>query len=284
MKKSIYHFCTDALKDSLLCRDKEDFKAVWNYLAICALINGISVYCLCLMSNHFHILLSGTTDMVASFFYQFKQKTGIYLKNRYGNTPVKDLCYQLFPVPDRKAFCREVAYILRNPFKAGISNPFAYRWSSATAYFNPYPCEGIRKNSFPVRILRMMLKTRSRLPDAIRIFEGVIIPDSFIERNYVENMFDGSPIQFFNLVKAWNLEDLVNESHGMNVTDAYTDEEVLKGIRMMCQDTFGGVLPDRLDKKSLATLTRKVHTRFGCPRSQLLRLLPVDDFLLDRIL
>ena len=222
--------------------------------------------------------------MAASFFFQFKQKTGIYVKNRYGKTPVRDLRYQLFPVPDRRAFCREVAYILRNPYKAGISNPFSYQWSSASVYFNPYPCEGIRKADFTTRALRGMLKTRSRIPDSIRILDGIIVPNSFIERIHVEDMFDGSPLQLFNLVKTWNLEDVVNESHGMSVPDAYTDEEVLKGIRMICQDTFGGIQPGRLDKKSLATLTRKVHARFGCPRSQLLRLLPVDEFLLDRIL
>ena len=279
-----YHLCSQALKANLLCHDEDDYKAIWNILLVCAIVTDLKIYCICLMSNHFHILVSATEQKAEVFFSLVKRKVGRHLKSRYGQSVAGDMKYKLFPVLDRRSFCREVAYILRNPYKAGFSSPLAYRWSSASAYVNPYPCEGKSKSDIHTTELRIALKTRLPLPDTIRITEGAILPSSCVDGKYVEKMFDGSPVQFFNLLKTWNLEDVVNESHGMSVPDAYTDEEVLKGIRMICQDTFGGIQPGRLDKKSLATLTRKVYARFGCPRSQLLRLLPVDEFLLDRIL
>lgn len=32
----------------------------------------------------------------------------------------------------------EVAYLLRNPYKARIESPFSYPWAPFEVYFNPY--------------------------------------------------------------------------------------------------------------------------------------------------
>ena len=274
----------NALKDNLLCYNPGDYKAVWNSIAVCALAKGISIYCICLMSNHFHILLSGTQDQIDAFFQLLKRKTGRYLKSRYPRKTLPRLEYELFPVPDRKAFCREVAYILRNPYKAGFSHPLSYHWSSAAVYFPSWTMAGCPITDYTYREKRSLLQTRLRLPETLLISDGAISPVSFIDRAFVERMFDNSPVQYFNMLKSWNLEDIVKASHGEEVADSYSDEEVVQGIREICRDVFRIPSPEQLDRKSLARLSRRIHSRYGCTRKQLMRLLPVDETFLDRTL
>ena len=284
MFKNCYHLCTAALRDKLLCYDEEDYLAIWNALLVCLAVAGLHVYCLCLMSNHIHILLSGTPELISGFFSHFKQKAGRHIKGRYGKTTAQELKYELFAVKDRKSFCQEVAYILRNPYKANIESPFSYKWSSAASYFNPFLREGANISQLTQSDQRALLKTRIDLPASLRIYDRALTAASVVDAGFVESMFDHSSIQFFNAVKMWNLEDAVNLSHGQSVPDAYSDEEVLRGISQMCQDVFLVRSAEALGKKDLARMVRKLRARFGCPRSQLLRLLPVDDFLLDRLL
>ncbi len=279
-----YHLCTEALKRQLLCYDEQDYAAVWNILAVCAIVHDIKMYCICLMSNHIHILLAGDDTQIRKYFALVKKKVGMYLRHRYPQHLLPDLNYKLFPVPDKRAFCREVAYILRNPYKAGIASPYSYRWSSMSAYFYPFPIEGIPLSDFHYSERREILHTRLDLPDKIRISDGVVLPESFVDGPYVERMFDNSSIQLFNFIKSWNTEDIVHTMHGEQVADRYTDSEVQKGVQELCRDIFQVSSPHQLEKRSLCTLVRKVHARFGCNQKQLERLLPVDSTLLDRIL
>ena len=282
--QNCYHLCTEALKNRLLCNDEQDYAALWNILAVCAIVQGIKIYCICLMSNHIHILLAGDTAQIQTYFALVKKKVGMYLRQRYPHHTLPDLDYKLFPVPDKKAFRREVAYILRNPYKAGVASPYSYKWSSAPAYFHPFSVEGNPLSDFHYRERREILHTRLNLPDKIRISNGAVLPESFVDRLYVERMFDNSSIQFFNLIKSWNLEDVVHAMHGEQVVDRYTDSEVQKGISELCRDIFQVSSPHQLEKRSLYTLARRVYARFGCNQKQLERLLPVDSTLLDRIL
>ena len=279
-----HHLCTKALKNRLLCCDDSDYTALWNILAVCAIIKGVKFYCLCLMSNHIHILLHGDEIHIQDFFSLVKKKIGMYLRQKYPDDPLPSLEYELFPVSDRKAFCREVAYILRNPYKAGIAGPFSYRWNSSSVYFNPFPPAGSPLSGFSIKERRELLQSRLELPDNVLVSNGIILPQSFVDASFVERMFDNSSILFFNLIKSWNLEDVVRASHGEQISDKYTDTEVQAGIMELCRDIFRTPSPAHMDKTSLGSLVRRVYARFGCTRKQLERLLPVDGDMLDRLL
>ena len=285
MFQNCYHLCTTALRDAVLCQDRQDYLFLWNSIAICGTIKGLRFFCLCLMSNHFHILLMATDKEIESFFARLKSRMGRYLKKKYGTTPTSGMEYKLFTVSDRKAFCEETAYILRNPFKARIDSPLTWPWNSASAYFLQAERIGKPVSKMSVRDRLATLTTRLSLPGELRVSpDGMVLPESFVDSKFTENMFFGSTIQFFDLIKKWNLEDIVDGAHGEAVVEAYSDEEVIKGIKDICTDDFGGLSPERMSGKMLARLIKRVHNRFGSPRAQLLRLLPVDDYLLERLL
>ena len=283
--KNCYHLCTAALKDVLLCYDEEDYRVLWNILVVCTFVSGIKMYCFCIMSNHLHLLISGSPQEIDRFMALFKQKTGRHYVQKYGKRTIQRLEYQLFPVNGWKSFCQETAYILRNPFKAGISSPFSYRWSPATSYFSADSEKGIPLREIPVKQRYALLKTRFELPGSVRLSDdGRILPGSFVDIPYVEKTFGDSSVQFFNQLRKWNLEELVNASHGEAESDMYSDEVVYREILQECQTVYRVTSPDRLDTRALVRLVRMVRSRFGAPQAQLRRLLPVDDDLLERIL
>ena len=285
MFKNCYHLCTTALRNAVLCRDREDYIFLWNSIALLATMSGIKVYCLCLMTNHFHLLLGKDPELLDLFFNRLKIRLGRYLMRKYKKTPVQGLEYRLFSVADRRAFCQEIAYILRNPYKAKLGNPFSYPWSSALAYFLPLERTGRPAAEMSVRDRMLVLNTKQPIPGTLLVSPGgMILPESFVDVAFCEQMFGNSPCQFFDLLRKWNLEDIVDGAHGETITDAYSDEEVLRGIREICRDDFGGEFPERMDQRARVRLVKRVTSRFGASRAQLLRLLPVDDYLLDRIL
>ena len=274
-----------ALQKDVLCRDAKDYLFLWNSIVICAASYGITIFCICLMSNHFHILLQAPKEKIDLFFERLKIRYGRYLKKRYGKTLAPYMEYRLFDVPDRKAFCRETAYILRNAYKARLNSPLSYPWSSVLAYFQSLNRSGRRVANISVRERRTLLQTKRPIPGTLLVSpDGMILPESFVDKAFTERMFGNSAIQFFDLLRKWNLGEIVDSMHGETVIDAYSDEEVSRGIRELCQDVFGNIEPHQMDPKTLARLILRIHARFGASRPQLQRLLPVDSYLLDRLL
>ena len=285
MFKNIYQLCTSALEHDVLCRDSEDYIFLWNCIAVLSVAMGIKIYCMCLMSNHFHILLKGDEKTIRLFFLRLKRRLGRYQMKKYHRSVAAGLTYRLFEVKDRRAFCQEAAYVLRNAYKARIDSPFSYPWCSTAAYFLRIERQGRPVGQLSKRERMRILKTKDDVPGEMRLSsDGFILPESFVDASFMEEMFGNSSVQFFNLLKKWNLEDTVNDTHGEEISEPYSDEEVIRGIQEICRTTFGGMAPERMDPKARVQLIRKVYNRFGSSRAQLLRLLPTDDYQLDNIL
>ena len=61
------------------------------------------------------------------------------LKSRYGISGLlKSDAADVQVVTDSNMLLNEVAYQLRNPYKARMTNPFSYPWAPFEVYFNPY--------------------------------------------------------------------------------------------------------------------------------------------------
>ena len=279
-----FHLCTEALKQALLCYDDEDYEILWNLMALTAWKCGVKVYCFCLMSNHLHLLAGSTPEILEDFFRNLVRKYSRYQSGKYGRMTVIGMTYKLLPVDSVRTFCNEVAYILRNPYKARLANPFSYQWSSMDAYFPKKKSDGPRVGDLTVREQRKIFHTKDPFPPNYRLDGNRIDVSSFVDGKAVEAAFGRSDIQFFDALRKWNLEDLVNESHGDAPIDMFGDNEVSEGIRSMCRDNFGCASIDGLDRKSVLRLVRKVANRYGCSRAQLMRLFSIDKDMLERLL
>ena len=86
---------------------------------------------------------------------------------------------------------------MRNPVEAGITgNADQYRWSSYNCYFNRFtpPAGAKPASSFPKKRLKELLGTHTDMTGS-KIYiskDGNIIPETFINRKLVENIYDNS--------------------------------------------------------------------------------------------
>lgn len=134
---SYYHLHSSPVP-GLIFKDEEDYRTGINLLAFCLAETDLTIYCFCLMSNHFHILLSGEKGAVADYYEHYRKRLATYHARKYGSARhFQGMQMGLVEVTGVEHFKAEVSYILRNPYKAAIESPFSYRWSSHSLYFNP---------------------------------------------------------------------------------------------------------------------------------------------------
>ena len=137
-KTGVYQFTMDHLEKMLLFRTPEDYDYGVNTLALATLRYPARILCYSLMNNHFHLLLIGAYQDCLNFFLWVLRRLRIMLKQRYDLTgALSDQAFDVSAITDERMFLNEVAYILRNPYKARMASPYAFAWSSADVYFNP---------------------------------------------------------------------------------------------------------------------------------------------------
>ncbi len=96
------------------------------------IIYDIDLYAICVMPNHFHIVVRNNTNRLPEFMRtvcsnfalvlnKIKHRRGTVFQDRYLSTLIQDESYMTMAI----------VYALLNPVRAGIvNNPFDYKWSS----------------------------------------------------------------------------------------------------------------------------------------------------------
>ena len=282
MKKQYFHLCTESLKDRLLFQKDKDYRFGMNLIPISLHNRPLTAYCFSLMSNHLHILLSGTSGEIISFFERYKKGLAMYLKQEGNPKGLTKWSAELFPVPDEEAFRKVVAYILRNCLKAGIDSPFSYPWNTAGLYFNPWlnALKGDSLSSLTVRQQLQMFRTHVRLPQNYRIHEGLVLPSSYIDYPRVERLF-GTSIDFFKQVRNWKTEDEVEELQTGAEHSVYDDQALLNKLTQDFSDYHVSGFHE-MDPVTFRRFIRMMRDKYGASRQQIRRLSGIDDATLER--
>ena len=75
---------TKGLEDRLIFRDREDFIAGMNLVAVVCFSVDVKLLAFVLMSNHVHFVVKGSRAEVDRFICLYKNLLSRYLKGRYG--------------------------------------------------------------------------------------------------------------------------------------------------------------------------------------------------------
>ena len=139
---SIYHVIARGTGRQIIFEDDEDRKR-FLYLFKKALKDcGAEVYAWCLMSNHVHLLIHASIDVLSKVMHSVLRPYAIYFNERNGR--VGHLFQERFrsePINDDVYFLTVIRYIHRNPVKAGIAKLEEYPWSSYHEYTGrPWIC------------------------------------------------------------------------------------------------------------------------------------------------
>ena len=283
-KKGVYMISLDHLERQLLFRSDQDYIYGVNTLAIGTLKFQVVVLCYALMDNHLHILLLGLWKDCLAYFKWVLHRLSIMMKNRYGiQGLLKEDAADVQAVPDPQALLNEVAYLLRNPYKARIDSPFSYRWSSAEVYFNVNLdlTKGERFKS--AAEAQRILGTHIGIPPHWEHYQGRILNKCFVDYRMVERYIENS-LAFFDRLRKYDLESAVAQKHGIEEKITFTDSEIQEKILVICRNEYHVDSIHQLTRKDLLRLARALAGRFACPPKQIARLLGLDPSLLDTVL
>ena len=285
-RPGVFHLASDHLETMRLFSDEESFCYGVNTLALGVARSGITLYCYELMDSHLHVLVGGVWEACRSFFQWVLHRLAMMVARRDGVSDVLPRDgFDVHAVLDPRQFRNEVAYILRNCYKAKICSPFSYKWGSIDVYFNPMrdTLPGRPVSTLGTVAIRRMFQTRVEMPSWYEVWDGRILNRCFVNYDYVEKQF-GDSLSFFDVLRIWDLESAVALTHGASERITFSDAELSMRLKSLCRKDFGTDSIQSLDRKSLLLLARSASRRFGAGKSQLARLLNISADALEKVL
>ncbi len=283
-RKGIYLFTTDHLERSLLFRDEADFVQGSNTIALATLKCPVKVLCYTLMDNHIHLLLMGKYADCLAFFAWVLHRIARMLELKYGVSGILKLqASDVQAVVDRNMLLNEVCYLLRNGYKARIGSPYSYPWSPFECYFNPY-LPLLHGSPLPgSKAVKRMFGTHVKIPAEWEHADGRILNKCFVDYRAVELKI-GSSLDFFDRLRRFDLESVVEQAHGIEEQLTFTDAEMQEKIKAVCTNELHVESYHQLDRKNLLWLARTLARRYASPKKQIARLLGIDPSVLDQLL
>lgn len=285
-RPGVFHLASDHLETMRLFSDDESFRYGVNTLALGVVRPGVTIYCYELMDSHLHVLVGGIWEECKAFFQWVLHRLAMMVARRDGVSDVLPRDgFDVHAVLDPRQFRNEMAYILRNCYKARICSPFSYEWGSIDVYFNPTrdALPGRPVSTLGTVAVRRMFQTRVEVPPHYEVRDGRILNRCFVDYGYVERQF-GDSLSFFDVLRLWDLESSVALSHGVSEQVTFSDVELSIRLKTLCRNDFGADSIQSLDRKSLLMLARSASRRFGAGKTQLARLLNISADMLGKVL
>ncbi|HIZ87095.1 MAG TPA: transposase [Candidatus Coprenecus pullistercoris] len=250
-----------------------------NSIPVCAVGNQVTILAFCLMSNHVHFIAHGEEDNCRKFITQYKKRL-----TALTNLSSTDICIK--HINDDDYLMKAIGYVLRNPVSAGIRlMPYHYDWSSASLYFKKPDSGRLGKKigTLSYRSKRELLHSQTTLLDEYILTEkGLILPECYVDFEYVENLFRSPARLMYAMSRNENMEmelsvDILHKTK-------YSDEELSGTIKELCEETFQKSSADLLSIEDRYRLAKILHNRYRLSRKQLARLTMTEPSLLKNML
>lgn len=283
--KQYYHVSSHGLEKNDIFKNREDFVAGMNDVAICVLGFNVRVLCLCLMSNHFHFVLSGTEIECRRFSDEYKRRCAMRMRLNGGDVQgMRNVDVQIRLVDNQEYLENVIAYVLRNPLAAGVQiMPYHYPWSSALSYFvGNNQNNGEALNVMSERKRFRILKSRIAVPDHYYIDEnGMIPPSCYVDVKTVESVFR-HPSRFM-MALARKVENDVEILLGVAADVSMTDQEILTEMRDLVRREFQKESLSQLSAEERIRLCLLLKRNFRAGIKQIARITKLDPALVSKV-
>ena len=131
LEQADWHITLRGARRLLLFHDDADYKTFYAMLGEACLDAGMGLLADCLMSNHFHLSLSGGSRQLTRCMQRLNRAYSGYHNERYNlSGHAFEQEYYCEPIPSEFILLRVVRYIHLNPVRAGkVRRPEDHPWS-----------------------------------------------------------------------------------------------------------------------------------------------------------
>lgn len=119
-------------------REDEEYLQFLNLLRWSSEESGAGICAYCLMPNHFHLILCGSSTQIGKCMQRVESNYSRWYNERHGHPGTNfEGPYKCFPQRSSYFLSQRLSYIHMNPVAAKLAvDPAAYRWSSFRCYSN----------------------------------------------------------------------------------------------------------------------------------------------------
>jgi hypothetical protein len=259
-----FHVCLKGTETTVLCRDDDDYDAMVKVIAVAAHRKNVIVVIYSVVSTHCHVaVLAATQSDADAFADEVKRIYSMWFSRKYGETGVLRRVTKSALYLDSDWYVRNaLAYIPRNALDNGC-NVDRYKWSGYRAMFHGYPyTEGQKVSRLKKRDRERVLHTGTNL-DSVRWIidsKGFLLPESFCDSAYLEQVFNDSQTFFLKTIGSLNPTEM-----GAKLIDGprtwVTDGELLKTVEEISQRWFACGLSEISNERKLRLLTYLYRSR-----------------------
>lgn len=216
----ISHITQRAVGRDPLFLEDDDYLAMLVLLKQIAEKYSLTVYALCLMSNHLHLILRPKEQNLYDSMRDLYSKYARRFNGKYQRKG------HLFGGPYRQAVCLDDSYLLAaslyihiNPVRAGIlKDPFAYRWSSCQLYSDSGRSKSFVNENFILGIISSDKDTAKKkynrlLEKGAAVNTGHVLEEETAIDAFRQKLADRFP----SLFKKMSKENRVSKSLGANL-------------------------------------------------------------------
>ena len=164
-----WHITLRGARRLLLFHDDADYRTFYALLGEACQDSGMGLIADCLMSNHFHLSLSGGSKPLTRCMQRLDRAYSGYHNERYNlSGHAFEQAYYCEPIPSDFILQRVVRYIHLNPVRGGkVSQPEHYPWSGYRRLISSKPAALTRDER---RVLQTFDPDLTRAQNTYRLF------------------------------------------------------------------------------------------------------------------
>lgn len=263
---------------NVILQGPNDYKVAMTLLALCSLcFPSVKILTFQWMSNHLHIVLSGTPEDIARLFEMLKQYLGQYLK-RLGRSGLGDWKYKIREAGDLKDIRNVIAYTNRNGFIVHQdTTPFSYPWGANRYFFNPEADLRFESCAEAIRQKTIRQVTHAHRFDSFvgkPFLDGIIPPPVFCDIKTAQGLYRSAQHYFWMVSK--NVEGMKGIAEQIGESIYYTDDDLFFVILKICREKYGVEKASLLTASAKVEIARQLHFEYNASAKQVARLLKLD--------
>jgi len=280
-----WHICTPGESVELIFCNDDDFRFGMNALAIVKEQYDINIQAFCLMSNHIHIVASGTPEDLNGFFKKFRARLSRYISCQGRVCNIRDFRPKFFSIDNLNQLRNTIVYVNRNGYVVDSDvTPFSYKWGTGRLYYGggafTFEDTPVLAKDLTYRARRELFKCGDViLPNNYIVADGYIHPGSFCKIQQGQAFFRDAH-HYFDLLTR-NNEANMEIANVIGEHSYMTDQEIYRTVVMICRRDYKVSSPNALPQESKMVVAKQMHNLFNANNKQIGRILKLSDSVVN---